>query len=70
MLRKKLILAAIGLTILFLVNNYNSSVQAFERSTLRDLSGNLVDASNPATPIQHIIIIMNENHAFDNFFGT
>lgn len=24
----------------------------------------------PRTPIQHIVIIMQENHAFDNYFGT
>src|ERR1700693_3746682 len=23
-----------------------------------------------ATPIQHVIIIMQENHSFDNYFGT
>ena len=25
---------------------------------------------NPVTPIKHIIIIMQENHSFDNYFGT
>ena len=29
-----------------------------------------VSASPTTTPIQHIIIIMQENHSFDNYFGT
>lgn len=62
-----LVVAAIAVTMLFVVSNYSTSVQGFERFLLKD---NVVDASNPATPIQHIIIIMNENHAFDDFFGT
>lgn len=27
-------------------------------------------SSNTTTPIQHIIVIMQENHSFDNYFGT
>src|SRR3989442_14307094 len=26
--------------------------------------------SGTATPIQHVIVIMQENHSFDNYFGT
>jgi phospholipase C len=39
-------------------------------------SGNLLSGAQPnnsgntSTPIKHIIIIMNENHAFDNFYGV
>src|SRR5712692_5526901 len=29
-----------------------------------------VSASPTITPIQHVIIIMQENHSFDNYFGT
>ncbi len=29
-----------------------------------------VSASPTTTPIQHVIIIMQENHSFDNYFGT
>ena len=28
------------------------------------------DSSKPATPIQHLVIVMQENHTFDNYFGT
>jgi phospholipase C len=24
----------------------------------------------PATPIQHFVMVMQENHTFDNYFGT
>src|SRR5262245_19315090 len=27
-------------------------------------------ATTPTTPIQHVIIIVGENHTFDNLFGT
>ena len=27
-------------------------------------------ANNPNTPIEHIIVLMQENHTFDNYFGT
>ena len=27
-------------------------------------------AAAPATPIQHVIIVVGENHTFDNLFGT
>src|ERR1700758_1750262 len=27
-------------------------------------------AGNPAIPIEHIIVIVQENHSFDNYFGT
>ena len=27
-------------------------------------------APNPATPIKHVVIIVKENHSFDNYFGT
>jgi phospholipase C len=34
----------------------------------------LVDAATPepatATPIQHLVVLMQENHTFDNYFGT
>ncbi len=28
------------------------------------------DGSQPATPIQHIVVLLQENHTFDNYFGT
>lgn len=30
----------------------------------------IVLASSTTTPIQHVIVIMQENHSFDNYFGT
>jgi len=30
----------------------------------------LHDAAPPRTPIEHVVVIMKENHAFDNYFGT
>ena len=38
-------------------------------STLLTVFGGLAYAS-PATPIQHVIIIMQENRSFDSYFGT
>ena len=32
--------------------------------------GNMAARSNTATPINHVIVIMQENHSFDNYFGT
>ena len=71
-MKKRLIVIASAFMIIFLfgASSFNSGVQAYEGSVLKDITGNVVNASNPATPIQHIIFIMNENHAFDNFFGV
>jgi phospholipase C len=71
-MRKKLslVFAALALLMLFFVSSFNTGVQAYEGSLFNAITGNVVNARNPATPIQHIIIIMNENHAFDNFFGV
>jgi len=47
--------------------------RAFEAAMVLILltSVHAVSASpNTATPIQHVIIIMQENHSFDNYFGT
>ena len=30
----------------------------------------LHDAAPPRTPIEHVVVILKENHAFDNYFGT
>jgi phospholipase C len=39
--------------------------------TLLTLStGRTFAAGNPAIPIEHIIVIVQENHSFDNYFGT
>jgi hypothetical protein len=32
--------------------------------------GSLAHVSNTVTPIEHIFVIMQENHSFDNYFGT
>ncbi|MDA4130157.1 MAG: hypothetical protein OK457_05265 [Thaumarchaeota archaeon] len=42
------------------------SASSYERYT----SGLVSQAPSANTPIQHIVIIMQENHAFDNMFGT
>ena len=28
------------------------------------------DAPAPRTPIRHLVMLMQENHSFDNYFGT
>jgi phospholipase C len=61
--------AAITVAIVLCISTGSPVIQGFEETLASALSPP-VSASNPATPIQHIIIIMNENHAFDNFFGT
>jgi phospholipase C len=38
--------------------------------TLLTLTGRTFAAGNPAIPIEHIIVIVQENHSFDNYFGT
>ena len=33
-------------------------------------AGDAGDAGNPGMPIQHVVIIVKENHTFDNYFGS
>lgn len=68
--RVALIFVALGIITLFALSSTNNTVLAYEGSLLSVISGKTASASDPVTPIQHIIFIINENHAFDNFFGT
>ena len=61
-----LITVAVLLAIMIGITSLNSGVQAFEQQIIDQP----ISASDPATPIQHIIFVINENHAFDNMFGT
>ncbi len=53
-----LLLLVVGFSVLRIV----PSVAAREGSNTRN-------ASTPTTPIQHVVVIMLENHTFDNYFG-
>src|SRR5215510_6125735 len=33
-------------------------------------AGNITQSGDTTTPIQHIIVVMQQNHTFDNYFGT
>src|SRR5215831_14799773 len=37
---------------------------------LLSLIGPVSPRLNTVTPIQHVVVIMQENHSFDNYFGT
>jgi phospholipase C len=64
---KKIILVTVAVLIAIMIGitNLNAGVQAYDQQLSRTVS-----ATNPATPIQHIIFVINENHPFDNMFGT
>src|SRR5579872_2776433 len=66
--KKILLFVAIGAVIL-MASNFSSGVLAYEQ-TIASVFSAPASASNPATPIQHIIFVINENHGFDNMFGT
>lgn len=69
-MQKRLALTlTLSVIVLFGVSAFNTGAQAAEGSLLNDIASQL-SPSSPRTPIQHIIFIMNENHAFDNFFGA
>jgi phospholipase C len=34
------------------------------------LPSGIVRAAGPATPLEHLVVLMQENHTFDNYFGT
>lgn len=66
-----IILASAILIALVALSTTSMQVQAYNSATAIGISSEMpVSASNPATPIKHIIIMINENHAFDNFFGV
>src|ERR1700730_10976939 len=67
-LRKILLFVALAFVIL-VASNFSSGVLAYEQTIVSIISGP-ASASNPGTPIQHIIFVISENHAFDNMFGT
>ena len=46
------------------------TTMALTASVLPSLMPYAAMAAAPATPIQHVIIIVGENHTFDNLFGT
>src|SRR5258708_4915192 len=67
-------------TLAFLIWSFNELMKtllptlATSFSTLLTLltlsTGRTFAAGNPAIPIENIILIVQENHAFDNYFGT
>lgn len=68
--RVAIVLATLAVLSLFAQSAVSTAVQGYEGSVLKALSHQGASTSDPATPIQHIIIVMNENHAFDNFYGV
>jgi phospholipase C len=68
--RVTIALATLAVLSLFALGSVSTAVQGYEGSVLKALSLQGASSSDPATPIQHIIFIINENHAFDNMFGT
>ncbi len=68
--RVAIVLATLAVLSLFAQSTVSTAVQGYEGSVLKALSHQGASTSDPATPIQHIIIVMNENHAFDNFYGV
>src|SRR5271166_6488488 len=65
---KSKILVIVVLIVVIATSAYSSQVNAYESALISAF--NPISASHPATPIQHLIFVLNENHAFDNFFGT
>src|SRR5436305_3960828 len=53
-----LLLLVVGFSVLHIVPSV--AAQAGNRSQ---------NATTPTTPIQHVVVIMLENHTFDNYFG-
>jgi phospholipase C len=35
-----------------------------------NLASSQAEPTNPITPIEHVVVLMQENHTFDNYFGT
>ncbi len=69
-MKKKIVLIfSLSIIVLFGTGVFSTGAQA-GGFFLNDLIDGYLNSLTPVTPIQHIIIIMNENHAFDNFFGT
>ncbi|HMB21795.1 MAG TPA: alkaline phosphatase family protein, partial [Anaerolineales bacterium] len=54
------ILSALVITIFFFGTNAQMDVSASSAS----------QANTPNTPVEHFIVLMQENHTFDNYFGT
>ncbi len=70
-LKNKILLAIIGVVVAsgaitggYLLMHHNTSTTTTSSTSTTSIPGS---ASNP---IKHIIVIFQENHAFDNFFGT
>ena len=47
-----------------------AATQLLPGSYLHQVFASKSETASPATPIQHVVVIMMENHTFDNYFGT
>jgi phospholipase C len=68
--KEVLAIAAILVMSTLAFNVFNLQFASHYSLKIYDPKTDPVSASNPATPIQHLIFIIAENHAFDNLFGT
>jgi phospholipase C len=64
-----MILAAMALIVVS-VSIFSSQTEDYYSILVHAPSSEPASASNPRTPIQHLIFVINENHAFDNLIGT
>lgn len=72
---KRSILCSVFVSLLFM-NNSSFGVSSIESPQCQFKKDSLVQLNLPAgtedksNPIQHIVVIMQENHSFDNYFGA
>jgi phospholipase C len=59
-----LVLGIVGISVL------GTQAETYYSVLVNALNLNPISANHPATPIKHLIFVINENHAFDNMFGT
>jgi phospholipase C len=68
--KKKIVVLAVVALMIVGLSTFSSQTQEYYSMLVHALSPPSTSASNPRTPIQHLIFIINENHAFDNMLGT
>jgi phospholipase C len=67
---KRLGVLGVALPILILALSAGRPENVRASNEPRETPHSVLQATDPNTPIEHVVILMQENHTFDNYFGT
>ena len=66
----RIVMAVVAVSLLLVAGAVRAQEPTEEETEPTETSQNEAQQTETTTPIKHFIVIMQENHTFDNYFGT